>query len=392
MPHRMPSPAPPERLIGLDLMRAVAIVLVLICHVYLMESAWAKTAVIWQVAVCGFIGVQLFFVLSGFLIGRILLRLIGAPHVAGAPGRTSKAGWRSWLTFMARRWMRTLPLYWLVLLLLAWFWPPSFWVPHNKLLLPHLLAYGSFTQNLFWPLPDGWFSVSWSLAVEEWFYLVFSAMLLGLAKLFRPGRALAIALLVFILTPLLLRIQSLGSVNWKPGDEQIVPLWFDALATGVLTSWILARVTIGTTARRVALASGLALVGFAWSGALGWLHVFAQSVSHSVNYELLSCGSAMCIPALLSLRTVPTLLGLVVRGLSKWSYCLYLTHLSILEIGGYYGPRWKLPPVWLATLCLVLTFLTAWVSWRFFESPILRLRPPEGAAAGPPSQSIVLVN
>lgn len=358
-------------------MRAVAIMLVLVCHVYIMESTWAKTAIIWQVAVSGFIGVQLFFVLSGFLIGRILLRLIGIrPSTAAAALRSTsdQAAWRQWLNFMMRRWMRTIPLYWLVLLLLAWFWPPLFWVPHNNLLLRHVLAYGSFTQNLFWPLQDGWFSVSWSLAVEEWFYFVFSAVLLSFAKLFRPGFALAAALLFFILTPLMLRIHSVSNINWKPGDEQMVPLWFDALATGVLTSWILARVIVGRTTGFLALASGLALVGFVWSGGLGWLHVFAQPISRSLNYELLSCGFACCVPAALALRSLPTLLSLVVRWLSRWSYCLYLTHLSILEIGGYYGPRFEFPAVWLAIFCLILTFSASWFSWRFFEGPILRLR------------------
>ena len=373
------APAAVERSIGLDLMRAVAIVLVLVCHVYIMERSWAKAAVIWQVAVCGFMGVQLFFVLSGFLIGRILIRLIGAERSGGFErfGSGRAPGWRPWLTFMVRRWMRTVPLYWLVLLLLAWFWPPFFWVPHNSLLLPHLLTYGSFTQNLFWPLRDGWYSVSWSLAVEEWFYLVFSAVLFSLAKLFRPGAALGLALLVFILTPLMLRIQSVSSIDWKPGDEQVVPLWFDALATGVLTSWILAQVQVGRVARLSAFALGVAIVSFVWSGGVGWLRVVGQPVSRSVNYELLSCGFALCIPAAVSLRTVPAPIALIALCLSRWSYGLYLTHLSILEIGGYSGPRWAVAPVWLAACCLMLSVLASWFSWRFFESPILRSRPIE---------------
>ena len=368
---------PPERSPGLDLMRAAAIMLVLVCHFHLMERSWAKAPPIWQVAVCGFIGVQLFFVLSGFLIGRILLRLTGAGSPSpAAPSVGAAAAWRRWLTFMVRRWMRTLPLYWLVLLLLGWFWPPLFWVPHNRLLLPHLLAYGSFTQNLFWPMPDGWFAVSWSLAVEEWFYLIFSALLMSLARLLRPNVAVLATLLVFLLAPPLLRIHSLTAVSWKPADEQLVPLWFDALATGVLASWMLDWLSIGRAARLSALALGLALVGFVWNGGLGWLRV-AAPVTRSLNYELLSVGFALCIPASLRLRTLPVPLGLVVDRLSRWSYCLYLTHLSILEIGGYYGPRWQVAPLRLAAACLILTLTAAWLSWRFFEAPILRRRPAE---------------
>ena len=358
-------------------MRATAITLVLVCHFYLMERSWAKAAPIWQVAVCGFIGVQLFFVLSGFLIGRILLRLagVGTNTPPRSAGRAGAAAWRRWLIFMVRRWMRTLPLYWSVLLLLGWFWPPSFWVPHNGQLLPHLLAYGSFTQNLFWPMPDGWFAVSWSLAVEEWFYLIVSALLLGLARLVKPNIAVLAVLLVFLLAPPLLRLHSLTTPNWRPADAQLVPFWFDALATGVLTSWIL-RLRIGRAARLSALVLGLALVGFVWTGGLGWLRV-VEPISRSLNDELLSIGFALCIPASLMLRTLPAPIGLVVHRLSRWSYCLYLTHLSILEIGGYYRLRWQVTPVWLALVCLVLSLATAWFSWRFFEAPILRLRPAE---------------
>ncbi len=352
-----------------------------------MEASWANRAAIWQVAVCGLIGVQLFFVLSGFLIGRILIALIEVDKASHprTSNKTGTASWRRWLIFMVRRWMRTLPLYWLVLLLLGWFWPPMFWVPHNGLLRSHLLAYGSLTQNLFWPMRDGWFAVSWSLAVEEWFYLVFSALLFASARLLTPGRALATTLLLFIATPLVLRYYSLADVAWQSGDEQIVPLWFDALATGVLTSWLLYRSSMSRSASLFALVLGLSLVTFVWSGGLGWLAGLGRPMSRDLNYELLSLGFAFCIPGCLTLRHLPAPLDVAVRWLSKWSYCLYLTHLSVLEIGGYYGQSWGVAPISNAVVCLVLTFVASWFSWRFFEGPILRLRPVDSVVAAPSS-------
>ncbi len=372
---RPPDASPPgarpldqatERSLGLDLLRAIAILLVLACHTHLMETAWSKGRLIWWVALGGFMGVQLFFVLSGFLIGRILIRLAGAG--GGLP---------AWRVFMVRRWMRTLPLYWLVLAVLIAVWPPMFWVPHNGLRLSHLLTYGTLTQNLFWPMPDGWFAVSWSLAVEEWFYLVFSALLLALARRIPLDRALAASLLVFLATPPLLRAIVLGNAAWQASDDHIVPLWFDAIGIGVLAAWLLARLRPQRAACLACLAAGLALVLFVWNGGLGLMPALGQRLRRSFDYDILSIGFALCLPASLRLRTLPAPLERVIRRLSGWSYCLYLTHLSALEIGGFYLPRFGLSPLATAIATLAAVFGIASASWRYVERPILARRPRE---------------
>lgn len=359
------------RSLGLDLLRAVAIVLVLASHVHLMEASWAHGRIVRWIAIGGFVGVQLFFVLSGFLIGRILIRL------SACPGNRL----RGWRVFMVRRWMRTLPLYWLVLAALALLWPPEFWVPESHRLAADLLAYGSMTQNLLWPMRDGWFSVSWSLAVEEWFYLMFSALLLGLARLLRPNRALAVALALFVLSPPLLRLLVLGAT--PPGllDDHLVPLWFDAIAIGVASAWALARLQPGRLAACCLLGLGLGLVLLVWNDGLGVWSRLGLRLRHVLEDDLLSLGLALCLPASLLLTRLPAALALLVRRLSAWSYCLYLTHLSALEIGGFYGPRWGLSPPQIAAGCLVAVLTLSWLSWRFFEQPILRLRPAEIAPA-----------
>ncbi len=359
-----------ERSIGLDLVRAIAILLVLVCHVHLMEAAWAKTPVVLWVALGGFMGVQLFFVLSGFLIGRILIGLVAA-------AATGAADVKAWRSFMLRRWMRTLPLYWIVLAALGLFWPPMFWLPHNGLLLPHLISYATMTQNLLWPMPDSWFSVSWSLAVEEWFYLAFSALLLGLANVVRPGRAIAAVLLLFLLTPPLLRWLVLGDAAWQGSGDHVVPLWFDAPAMGVLAAWALRRVSVGRAASLVLLAAGVLLVLLVWNGGLGLVPSLGRRVRRTFDYDILALGFALCLPASLHLRRLPPVLSLTVRRLSGWSYCLYLTHLSALEIGGFYGRQSGVPPLLIAVGCVVAVFLLSWLSWRYVEAPILALRPPQ---------------
>jgi peptidoglycan/LPS O-acetylase OafA/YrhL len=145
---------------GLDLVRAIAILLVLLGHCGAFFAWWYGIAFPWQLAVGGFYGVELFFVLSGLLIGRLLIDILDR-------GPTPRA----WLVFMTRRWMRTLPLYFLWLFVLAAFWPPH--GPEGSTLWRVLPWFVTMTQNLAWGRVDSWFGVSWSLAVEEWFYLLF---------------------------------------------------------------------------------------------------------------------------------------------------------------------------------------------------------------------------
>jgi peptidoglycan/LPS O-acetylase OafA/YrhL len=151
------------RNLGLDVVRAVAVSMVLITHWGAVISWWIGLQWPRIIALSGFFGVELFFALSGFLIGLLLLELI--ERDASAHG---------WWRFMMRRWLRTLPLYGLCLAGLAIFWRPA------GNLLAYLAHYGTLTQNLLWSMPDdNWFGVSWSLSVEEWFYLLFSVLLVG---------------------------------------------------------------------------------------------------------------------------------------------------------------------------------------------------------------------
>jgi len=145
------------RVFGLDLLRASAILLVLVAHASFMFLPLTHRLEGWWVL--GHLGVELFFVLSGFLIGAILVRQASANRFGVG---------RFWL----RRWLRTLPNYYLFLginiLIARWIdgsWPPA-------------APYAVFLQNFAWPQPI-FFIESWSLAVEEIFYLVAPLLVLA---------------------------------------------------------------------------------------------------------------------------------------------------------------------------------------------------------------------
>ena len=165
------------RLPGPDIVRCIAILAVLICHEGVIMLSWWHRSLPNHLAYLGFFGVMLFFVLSGFLIGIIMIDLLSA-----------NASLRSWGIFLIRRWLRTLPAYyaWLLLVLvpLAYFGACGVSWEEAKRVLPFYL---SMTQNLMWRPVSTWFSVSWSLGVEEWFYICFPVLFLMLLALRIPS-------------------------------------------------------------------------------------------------------------------------------------------------------------------------------------------------------------
>ena len=145
------------RLAGLDTLRALAIALVFMHHYQIFVSGaptfgWAGTL--------GWVGVDLFFVLSGYLIAdQLLAGLVRGQRL-------------SLRAFYTRRALRTLPVFWVVLA--AYFLWPSVMGGRTP---PALWRFLTFTQN--WLLPPGTaFSHAWSLCVEEQFYLVLPLALL----------------------------------------------------------------------------------------------------------------------------------------------------------------------------------------------------------------------
>src|SRR5689334_25429303 len=107
----------------------------------------------------GSMGVEIFFVLSGFLVGRIFLEAIA---------RTSFS-WATVKYFWTRRWFRTLPAYYLAFFASVLF---AYLINHWAILsVPSNYLYLVFLQNFFTRSPD-FFGHGWSLSVEDWFYLL----------------------------------------------------------------------------------------------------------------------------------------------------------------------------------------------------------------------------
>jgi peptidoglycan/LPS O-acetylase OafA/YrhL len=241
---------------ALDGVRGLAIALVMIFHFTAFPKMTADVFVdkaFRGLAVTGWAGVDLFFVLSGFLITGILLDTKGTP--------------RFFRTFYARRFLRIFPLYYGFLAI-------SFWVA--PLLVPSLGVVPVSTQAWYWgylsnvhlALVGGWekpvwLGHFWSLAIEEQFYLfwpfvVFTTSAKGLVRV----------CIVVALVALLTRVALVATGN-SFARYVLTPCRMDTLAAGALVAALVrtgaARKALARGARAAAVVGGvLVLVLGAW--------------------------------------------------------------------------------------------------------------------------------
>ncbi len=189
-----------ERSRSLDLLRALAIALVITAHSVLAYGAPASLAPLQL----GGTGVDLFFVLSGWLLGGQLMR-----ELRDTDGLDLRRFW-------IRRWMRTLPAYYAVLFMTML----EQYVLHPG--APTPLAFLYFGQNYLLHIP--YFHVSWSLCVEEHFYLAVAPLLLLTSRI---GKWRWPVILVLLLLPATFRF-----LGWYDTPEETHVRW-DGCLLGV---------------------------------------------------------------------------------------------------------------------------------------------------------------
>lgn len=355
------------RLHGLDTLRALAVTLVVLHHYTLFVSNEDDT--FGWVGRIGWAGVDLFFALSGYLIGNQIFAALKTDA-----GLSLKA-------FYARRLLRTLPNY-LVILALYFVWPA--W--GNNAPLAPLWRYLSFTQNLGLA-PGTAFSHSWSLAIEEQFYLLLPALaLLGAALRLRIHAAWVFIACV-IGAGMLLRAR-LWSVHVEAHQYGIYFYYkliyyaslcrLDELVAGVALALVKNRhpdlwVRITAHGNRT-LAAGLAITGLGFWLFLDDHYGFAATV---FGYPLLAVGFGLLILVALSQHSLLCALRVPGAGrLAVWSYAVYLTHRGVGEVAAGplqalgYGPRTPVAIV----LLLALSVLSGWLLYRLVETPFMALR------------------
>jgi peptidoglycan/LPS O-acetylase OafA/YrhL len=365
------------RLPVLDGIRGLAILLVMCCH-FFQYGGMQPTAGVDRLAhtlgLAGWIGVDLFFVLSGYLITRILLQ--------------SKGGVHYFRNFYIRRTLRIFPLYYAACVLVFLATPlivePS---PAFRRLLSEQGWYWSYLANVSiardgWPDVAGSVGHFWSLAVEEQFYLFWPAVILVFRR-----TALFWVIALFIATSLALRV-GLSYADHAIAAYVLTAARMDALSIGAIVALLTADATGVATAKRwarpacVGACMGLAAI-VVWEAGLDPLSPAVQVA----GYSLLAVGfAAFIVVAVTSpggaLRKVLETKLLVLIG--QRSYALYVFHLPIaVVLGKHVLGAQSLPtvagsqlPGQLAFMIVAFTisYAAACMSWYGYEAHFLELR------------------
>ena len=362
-----------RRVFGLDFLRAAAILMVICSHGFVvLYPHFGEPLGFFGHG--GFYGVELFFVLSGFLIGQILIR-------AGAD--LARAG--NVAFFYTRRWFRTLPLFFLFLIVNIIF-ERSFRA--HAVNFNEAISHGLFLRNLT-GFHMTFFPESWSLAIEEWFYLLFPAALwLGLKFTKRFGAVFLAAALAFLAFSTIARLVA-GmdpALRWEDELRMVVIYRFDALMIGMLGAWLSIQFPQAWSRSAFLCAlSGLALLIAMyltlWKFENGHLQFGDNNYfARTLRFTLVSLGFALLLPWASGWKLTRENFGsTAARRIALWSYSLYLVHLPVFVLVNRagLGPDHPMPVAKaLASFALQIgsaIFLSA-LLYRFFETPCTRLR------------------
>jgi peptidoglycan/LPS O-acetylase OafA/YrhL len=347
----------------------VAILLVLIAHFRIVSDALPFDRTMSHLSLLGYTGVDLFFVLSGFLITGILLDAKDSRHY--------------FRNFYARRALRILPLYYGVVFALVVVMPLFHRSTEPLRMLQHYQAwYWFYGVNFIWRVPGAtpyYTGHFWSLALEEQFYLIWPVIVWRLDRVRLTHLCIGcVASALFV---------RLGFVLLGRGGDVIsfVPTRMDTLALGALLA-LGTRSPRGLTwlagsGRWVGLSAGVILVA-TFLSADSWQ--FGAAVHQTVGYSASALMFAAVVGGATAGWAAPFFTHPVLRFFGKYSYGIYVFHWPLMRVmGPVYAATASIPLVFGSVLLRQMALLliagtmavaVAMLSWHLYEKRWLALK------------------
>lgn len=344
----------------LDSIRAIAVLLVIIWH-------WVPRTTVISKLHAGGLGVDIFFVLSGFLITQILLNNRNKAENLQTP---KKAVLKN---FYVRRVLRIFPIYYLTILVIL--------ILNGRLSLQattnEIVADLTYTNNFYvyfsktWPVASPHF---WSLAVEEQFYLIWPLLILFVAKKY---------LLPFITASIAIGLGSQLMISDFEFGYILTNTCFDCFGLGALLAYLVVY-RPETLFKFYRLISGLAMLSIIIL-ALDWHYNLSISFGRFTHAIL----SVWLIGYIIIFKDKKTLLirllsNKILISVGKVSYGIYLYHVLYMYVGYKFWDWYVFPFLtfvkhqYLAWIFLLVNFwilfFIAWLSWKFVEMPFLSLK------------------
>ncbi len=355
-----------SRVLGLDVVRALAILLVMVGHLGihgLLDNNYVMY-------LFGFYGVELFFVLSGFLIGQILIKLF-----------LKSFSFDDIKRFWMRRWLRTLPLYYLILTIRILTESPS--------TFPFLHFFFLQNSQIITEYNNQWFGESWSLTVEEFFYLIFPIILWLFSKLSNTSVkkfsfSLFFVILVSVMCRLLLVYMN-STIDFETNIRKFTFLRLDSLAQGVLIAGL--KIIYPSIYKKfqnklIAIVSIIIILLFNIFGNIlvydfNGIKTFPSTIGILLNSILLS----LVLPFFDSVKTnfleiKNKWIKFVTQFFQKtalYSYCIYLIHIPIYNLiikSSTVNHTWIIQVI----IAWIMIYALTHISYKYFELPILKFR------------------
>ncbi len=356
-----------KRFFGLDFLRALSISLLLFSH-----SSWIynSNGILGKLQdASGFLGVELFIVLSGFLIGGILYKQF----------LNENYGIKDGYLFVSRRLMRVLPSYYLVVSILTFVYLSFGFSVYE------VWKYLLLVQNFVSPVP-AFFPESWSLPVKEMGYIFVVILLVVISKLFVKASKRVLFLTVIIgliaftfLSKLYYNIHStnLDLKQWSFEIRSVVLYRIDSVLIGVLFGYFYHNYKEFMMSKRklffvigvilfVLLMLSIVVFKFRLSNASWFWNILCL--------PLLSTAICMFIPFLLNWKTPSQRIGNAITFICNISYSIYLLHYSIILfllkcfIDTKNFGLWQLN--FFTILYVSITVGLSYLLYTYFEKPI----------------------
>jgi peptidoglycan/LPS O-acetylase OafA/YrhL len=354
-----------NRVFGLDVFRSAAILTVILGHgkLIIRETSPEIAAIPLPN------GVEIFFVLSGFLIGQIIFKQIGKGQFSS---------FKDLSLFWRFRWFRTLPNYYLVLILniiLAYFELTHYTIS------AYSWKFWLFLQNFAWPF-YAFYPESWSLAVEEWFYLLFPAVLVLALAWSKNRYAKVISLgviLLFIVVPTLLKVQFAidtefaNKDDWGKQVRRVVVYRLDSIMMGMLFAWIAYYFNRFFKRQRfILLVVGIVVNLLNRTFNAGLDSTFSEAFFLSIN----GLSMAMMLPFFAHWKEATGWLANFITYISVLSYAMYLVHFSLVLNPMYRFLDFGNNPItwWYFAGFILATFFLSHLLYKFYEKPMTDLR------------------
>lgn len=339
-----------NRLSSLDAMRGLAILLVIGYHAAYRFPPVAGDLIGKFFRTVGWLGVDVFFALSGYLIVKILIRDAARADIKG---------------FFVRRFFRIVPMYAVAVLL---YWATSLYMGSESESIKRLWMTALFLNGWvipFYGLSAIPFTITWSLSVEE-----FSYLMLGIAAYFSTD-FLRWMVVIFLVTALTVRLGVLATQYFESSLLYVfVPARLDAIALGGLGA--MGAYNTFLKQRHCSLIAGLCtmilMIAFQWAPVTGWF-------LPAIGYSVFGLVCAIWVTALVSSSDETN--NIMVRLLApfgKLSYFIYLFHVFVFEglnifqksISGVQISFWAA-----FVMGSALVYLAAKVSWKYIENPLI---------------------